>query len=117
MFLSSSFLLGGVLKGLLIVLVSGVLLLMMVVLVYQAPLVTLGGLLGVLGLDVPLRALTHAFIVLDHHEVVLLMDFGVSSLGPNEGLILIVCIAIIVRDFVRTIRIGFIKCLPETFPE
>ncbi len=89
---------------------------MMMVLVYQPALVALGGLLGVLGLDVPLRALTHAFIVLNHHEI-LLMAFGLTSLGPNEGLILIVCIAVIIGDVVLTITIGVIKRLPETFSE
>ena len=82
----------------------------------EPPLVALGGLLGVLGLHVPLRALTPAFIILDHYEI-LLMAFGVSSLGPNEGLILIVCIAVIVRYLVLTVAIWVIKCLSEAFPE
>ena len=83
---------------------------------YEPALVALGGLLGVLGLHVPLRALTHAFIVLDHHEV-LLLAFGFASLGPNEGLILIVCIAVIVRDLVLTVAIRVIKRLSKAFPE
>jgi len=83
---------------------------------YEPPLVALGGLLGVLRLHVPLRALTHAFIVLDHHEA-LLLAFGFASLGPNEGLILIVSIAVIVRDLVLTVAIWLIKRLSEAFPE
>jgi hypothetical protein len=79
-------------------------------------LVALGGLLRVLGLHVSLGALTHAFIILNHHEV-LLMAFGVTSLGPNERLILIVCIAVIIRDVVLTVTIGVVKRLSETFPE
>ena len=78
--------------------------------------VALGWLLGVLGLDVSLRALTHAFIVFNHHEV-LLMAFGIASLGPDERLILIVCIAVIVRDVVLTVTIGVVKRLSETLPE
>ena len=78
--------------------------------------VALSGLLGVLGLDISLGALTQAFIVLNHHEI-LLMAFGVASLGPNERLILIVCIAVIVRDVVLTVTIGVVKRLSETFPE
>lgn len=78
--------------------------------------VALSGLLGVLGLHVSLGALTHAFIVLNHHEV-LLMAFCVAPLGPNEWLILIVCIAVIVRDVVLTVAIGVVKRLSEAFPE
>ena len=105
-----------VLRRLLIVLLSGVLLLLMMILVHKPPLVTLSGLLRVLGLDVSLRALTHAFIVLNHHEV-LLMAFSVSSLGSNKWLILTVCIAVIVRDVVLTVTVGVVKRLSETFPE
>ena len=64
---SSLLLLLGELRGLLIVLLSSVLLLLMMILVYKAPLVALGGLLGVFRLDIPLRALAHALIVFYHH--------------------------------------------------
>jgi hypothetical protein len=45
------------------------------------------------------------------------MAFGVTSLGPNERLILIVCIAVIIRDVVLTVTIGVVKRLSEAFPE
>ena len=88
----------------------------MMALMNEPPLVPLGGLLGILRLYVSLRALTHAFIVLNHHEI-LLMTFGFASLGPNEGLIIIACIAVIIRYLVLTVAIWVIKRLSETFPE
>lgn len=113
---SSLLLLLGELRGLLIVLLSSVLLLLMMILVYKAPLVALGGLLGVFRLDIPLRALAHALIVFYHHYI-LMMAFCVASLGPNKWLILIVCIAVIVRDVILTVTIGLVKRLSEAFPE